>query len=360
MSPTSPKSGTPPKDDLSRWEALRRLVIVGAATLKGKELKDVLQERNFPALDIKLLDDDESLGQLDAVGEEPTFIQSVRPEHFDRVDFTFFASEADFTRRHWQKAHDAGSVVIDLSHGLEDEPSAVVRSPWLEAEHGGGESAGARSKLQIVAHPASVVLGLLILRAQRAAPIRSVTATVFEPASEQGRRGMDELHQQTVNLLSFQEMPKTVFDAQVAFNLLSRYGTEALPTLESVETRILKQFAAIAGAGVPVPSRMLLQGPTFHSHTFSIYIDLEREHSTGDFARVLTGEHVSLSRLAEDAPNNVSAAGQNEILVALRRDPQRPSAFWLWAAADNLKMAAINAVECAETSTAPLPKERIQ
>src|SRR6266566_4118972 len=85
-----------------RYATERRSFAMGsAATLKGKELKDVLQERNFPALDIKLLDDDESLGQLDAVGEEPTFIQSVRPEHFDRVDFTFFASEPDFTRRHW-------------------------------------------------------------------------------------------------------------------------------------------------------------------------------------------------------------------------------------------------------------------
>ena len=69
---------------------------------------------------------------------------------------------------------------------------------------------------------------------------------------------------------------------------------------------------------------------------------------------------MSITRLAEDAPSNVSAAGQNEILVALRRDPRRPGAFWLWVTADNLKLAAINAVECAETSTAPLPKERIQ
>src|SRR6266478_3075754 len=94
---------------------LFRVAIVGAASLKGKELKDVLEERNFPAMEIKLLDDDESLGQLDAVADEPTFIQSVRPEHFDRVDIAFFASEADFTRRHWQKALDAGSVIIDLS-----------------------------------------------------------------------------------------------------------------------------------------------------------------------------------------------------------------------------------------------------
>src|SRR4029077_9649844 len=116
----------------------------------------------------------------------------------------------------------------------------------------------ARSKLQIVAHPAAVVLGLLVLRAQRAAPIRNMVATLFEPASEQGRKGMDELHQQTVNLLSFQDLPKAVFDEQVAFNLLSRYGPESARTLDSVESRILRHFSVVTGSTVPVPSLMLL------------------------------------------------------------------------------------------------------
>ncbi|MGH9601024.1 MAG: Asd/ArgC dimerization domain-containing protein, partial [Terriglobales bacterium] len=72
-------------------ETMYRLAIVGAGTLKGRELKDVLEERSFPALDIKLLDDDELMGQLESVGEEATFIQSVQPEQFENVDFAFFA-----------------------------------------------------------------------------------------------------------------------------------------------------------------------------------------------------------------------------------------------------------------------------
>src|SRR5437773_10908646 len=62
----------------------------GAATLKGKEIAEVLSDRNFPSADIKLLDDDESLGQLETAGEEISFIQSVRAEQFEHVDFTFF------------------------------------------------------------------------------------------------------------------------------------------------------------------------------------------------------------------------------------------------------------------------------
>ena len=82
-----------------RGGSFYRLAIVGAGTLKGKEVAEVLSDRNFPSLDIKLLDDDESLGQLETLKDEITFIQSVRTEQFDKIDFTFFASDPDCTRR---------------------------------------------------------------------------------------------------------------------------------------------------------------------------------------------------------------------------------------------------------------------
>jgi hypothetical protein len=66
-------------------------------------------------------------------------------------------------------------------------------------------------------------------------------ATVFEPASEQ-TKGMDELHEQTVNLLSFQPLPKKVFDTQVAFNMVARYGEQAVPALATIERRVLKHY----------------------------------------------------------------------------------------------------------------------
>ena len=87
---TDPKIASGAHAEAGSWRGLFRVAIVGAASLKGRELKDALTERNFPAHDIRLLDDDESLGQLEAVGDEPTFIQSVLPEHMDDVDFTFF------------------------------------------------------------------------------------------------------------------------------------------------------------------------------------------------------------------------------------------------------------------------------
>src|SRR5258707_6606985 len=111
-----------------------RVAIVGAASLRGEEVAEVLDERNVTSSEVKLLDDDESLGQLEALKDEITFIQSVRAEQFEHVDFTFFASDADSTRKNWKQALKYGSAIVDLSYALEAEPGAVLRAPRSE-EH---------------------------------------------------------------------------------------------------------------------------------------------------------------------------------------------------------------------------------
>ncbi len=336
-----------------------RVAIVGGATLKGREVADVLNERNFPARDVRLLDDDESLGQLESMGDEVTFVQSVTPDQFEHVDFAFFASDEKFTHRHWQMARQAGAAVVDLSYALDNEAGVVVRGPWVERELGQPRMPELQPAPVVVAHPAAIVMGLLLLRAQKAGTVRAVAATVIEPASEHGRRGMDELHEQTVNLLSFRDLPKQVFDAQVAFNVIARYGKTSQPTLETVEHRIARHFKEITGGRISVPALMLLQGPSFHGHAFAVYIELEHAPTT-EFAQALLGEHTVLAEAAEDAPSNVNAAGQDNILLTVRKDAQRENGFWVWAAADNLRLIAINAVECAESMATVRPRGKVQ
>src|SRR5260370_8568383 len=115
---------------------LFRVAIVGGATLKGKELKEVLEERNFPAVDIRLLDDNESLGQLEQVQDEISFVKPVTPDQLENVDFTFFASEPEFTRANWKLAKKAGSAIVDLSYALASEPAAPLPAPWIWRELG--------------------------------------------------------------------------------------------------------------------------------------------------------------------------------------------------------------------------------
>src|SRR5436309_10274960 len=348
------------KSENQKWGSLFRVAIVGAATLKGKELKEVLEDRNFPAMDIKLLDDDESLGQLDSVQDEAAFVQPVGRDQLEQVDFTFFASEEAFTRKHWKMDRDSGSAIVDLSYALELEMNAPVRAPWIEREMGTHTQMGLDSTAISIAHPAAIVLSLLALRAQKAAALRAMIATVFEPVSEQGRRGMDELHEQTVNLLSFQQMPTTVFDSQVAFNMLGRFGQTSRQTLESIERRIGAHVRKILGERALVPSLLLLHASVFHAHTFSIYMELEKNVSLGDFTQAISGEHIEIARAAEDSPSNVNVAGNDEILRAVRRDLSRENGFWLWAAVDNLRLAAITAVECATALATVRPHGKVQ
>lgn len=344
-----------------RGTSLYRVAIVGAASLKGKEIAEILRDRNFPAVDVRLLDDDESLGQLEAVGEEMNFIQSIRSEQFERVDFAFFASDQRSTRNNWKAARDLGDSIVDLSYALEDEAGAgtTIRSPWIERQTGQSVSPELQPGPVVVAHPAATVLALLALRSERAARIHSMVATVFEPASENGQKGMDELHEQTVNLLAFQELPKNVFDIQVAFNMVARYGPRSNFSLEGVAQRIRKHYRHVA-PGAPEPALQVLQAPVFHGHGFSIYLEMEKAVSLGEFSRALAGEHLVVSGGPEDLPTDLSAAGQENILVSLSGDPSHENGVWLWATADNLRISALNAVECAESMTASRPKGQIQ
>ena len=339
---------------------LYRAAIVGAASLKGKEIAEMLNERNFPAVDVRLLDDDEALGQLEAMGDEISFIQSVRAEQFEHVDFTFFASDEECTRKNWKRSRDAGSAIIDLSSVLEEEAGAIVRSLWVERERGQVALPDLQPGPCVTAHPVAITLALLLLRARKAGAIRRVVATVFEPASEHGQRGMDELHQQTVNLLSFQPLPKDVYDAQVAFNMVSRYGQKSRPALDSVEARILRHYRKIAGDAAPQPSLMLLQAPIFHGHALAVFLEMEGSVDLAAVSLALAGDHVTVPGAEDDPPSNVSSAGQADVLLSVKSDPVHPNGVWLWAAADNLRISALTAVECAESMAATRPTGKIQ
>jgi aspartate-semialdehyde dehydrogenase len=341
---------------------LYRAAIVGAGSLKGKEVAEMLSERNFPAVDIRLLDDDESIGQLEATGDEINFIQSLRSEQFTHVDFTFFAADAECTRKNWKRARDAGSAIVDLSGALDGEADAQVRSLWIERERGKMWQPELQPAPCVVPHPAAVTLALLLLRVRKAGAIRSAVATVFEPASEQGQKGMDELHQQTVNLLSFQTLPKEVFDTQVAFNMVARYGQKSQLSLDSLEARVRRHYQELAGADAPQPALMVLQPPVFHGNALSIFLEMAQPVNQAKLLETLGGDHVTLATTEDDdsQPSNVNTAGQPNILVSLKSDVSKPNGIWIWAAVDNLRVAAMTAVECAESMIATRPLGKIQ
>lgn len=326
-----------------------KIAIAGASTLLGKELKEALSDSPLAAATFMLLDEAEGLGQLDQVGDEVTVIQPIDADSFDRVDFTFFCGSEELTRRHWRNALRAGSTVLDLSGALDQETGVLVRAPWIDADDG---SADLFTPAIVPAHPAALALALLMERLQESLPVRLATATVLLPASEFGRAAMDELHQQTVNLLSFQTLPRATYDAQVAYNLLSGLGESAKASVSSVEARIRRHFAILAGNRWPALSLQAIHAPVFHGHMFSIAVELERPVEITLVEEALGGDHLDLVLEDTDSPSNLAATGQSDVLVRLRpepgaRNPSETSRLWLWAGSDNLRLYAQNAVDCA-------------
>jgi aspartate-semialdehyde dehydrogenase len=265
MSPSAKKSN------------LFTVAVVGASALKGKEVRDVLSERSFPAVDIKLLDEEDVLGQLEQVNDEPAFIQGVIPEHLEGVDFAFLVADESYIAQTWATVRDSGSEIIDLSYALENNTDIVLRAPWVERELGHTHEVALQSAPVVIAHPAAVVMALLLARLQKAAPVQLASAIICQPASEQGRAGMDELHDQTVNLLSFQQMPNAVFGTQVAFNLYVQPIEGVHPSLHETEARIVRHFKAIAQDGLSMPAVLLVQAPVFHGYAIAMFVQTGTE-----------------------------------------------------------------------------------
>jgi aspartate-semialdehyde dehydrogenase len=326
-----------------------KIAIVGASTLMGKDLKEALTESPLAAANFVLLDEDEALGQLDQVGDEVTFVQPITADAFDHVDFTFFCGSEGLTRKHWRQALSAGSTVLDLSGALDQEAGVLVRAPWLGPE---SVPADLFTPAVVPAHSAALALALVMERLRQAVPVRSAAVTLLVPASEFGRAAMDELHQQTVSLLSFQGLPRATYDAQAAYNLLLGLGESAKASLSATEARIRRHYAALAGNHGPAVTLQLILAPVFHGHAFSIAVELERPVEITALEDALSGDHLDLVLEDTDSPSNLAATGQNDVLVRMRpepgkRNPTEASRLWLWAASDNLRLSAQNAVECA-------------
>ena len=339
-----------------------KIAIAGASTLVGRELKDALSESPLAAANFVLLDEDEVQGQLDQVGDEITFVQAIALDAFDRVDFTFFCGSEDLTRKHWRDALRAGSTVLDLSGALDQEAGVVVRAPLLDSE---SATVDLFTPAVVPAHPAALALALVMERLQQAAPVRIAFATLLQPASEFGRAALDELHQQTMSLLSFQGMPRNLYDAQAAYNLLAGLGEAAKVSLGAVDARVRRHYAALSAGRWPALALQVVHAPVFHGHAFSIAIELERPVEITALEEALSGGRLDLVLEDTDSPSNLASTGQNDVLVRLRpeldaRNTSQISRLWLWAASDNLRLQAQNAVACAMDLRRLRPRGTVQ
>ena len=346
----------------SGHELSNRVAIVGASSLRGKELKLVLEERNFPASDIVLLDEPVVAGTLTEAGGEPTFIRALDEESFEGARFAFFAGSQMDAEQNWKAAQRSGAIVIDLTGALAASgqstswipalSTVLLPHPGSHATEGAasGSHAANRATSNCYSSPGSGVIVACTVAAalSKLSPTRTVLL-LFPPVSERDQAGVDELESQTANLLSFRPIAQPVFDAQVAFNLLAGYGEECKPTLAELRAAIARDTSEYLAGRVAVPALQLVQAPVFYGYAVAAYAEFasppQREQLEAAFASL----GVKVGVAGDPAPTNVSVAGENEIHIArVEPDPSVAGGVWIWGVADNLRLAAVNAVRIAE------------
>ena len=342
-------------------EKSERIAIAGATSLLGKELAEELQQGAFAAATVILLDEGEAEGKLEEVADEVTFIQKIEAAAFEGADYVFFCGSAEMAKENAAHARATGAAIVDLTYALEGERGSLVRSPLLQEGVTSGPDLDTRAVVS--AHPAAIALALVAHRLQSHLKVRSLAATVLLPASEHGRGAMDELHQQTVNLLSFQSQPKEQFDAQVAFNLLPSFGNDAKFSLATGAARIRDHYNTLGGGQLPGLALQIIQAPVFHALGISLLVEFNTAIAQGEIESALGCDQIDIVMDEADPPTNLSAAGQPDILARVNSEPPNATQgtrFWIWLTADNLKLATSNAVACAQELKKLRPSGTVQ
>jgi aspartate-semialdehyde dehydrogenase len=324
----------------------RRIVIAGASSLLGAELKTLLEDGRFAACDFRLVDEETVAGMLTEAGGEPAVIQPVEEDSFNKAWIVFFAGSPAFSKRNFELARKSGARVVDLSGEFAGQADGEIWFPKLDALANVQFNKDS-SVFAIPSAPAEMIARLTIALRQWD-PI-SIAAVAFQPVSSSaGKPGIQELEAQTGQLLSFQPLGKEVFDAQVAFAMLDRFGSASRHNLQSSLEILRREVRACLPAAVPAPALQLLHAPVYYGTTVTACARIAA--SADAIVLQKSCRSFGFSTTKEDAsPDNVSAAGETLLQLAPPRpDPSTPGTWWFWAAADNLRLPAANAVKLAE------------
>ena len=330
--------------NLDRLQRAPNIAIVGSSSPVGKELKDLIQESGLPVGYVKLTDTEEYAGLLQEFAGQIQITQVISPSAFENVDIAFFTCSPEIMRAFAASGAAIPEVSIDLTQTgregtlfLNGLTSLSLISPIRDSAY------------FISPHPSVIVLARILSGLHRRFAVESVSVTILEPVSERGAAGIDELQEQTVRLLNFQPAGSKLFKGQIAFNILPE--SEAANGTESL---IRGQLAAILGNSIPSPSLMVYQAPVFHSESFSMFVRFAKAGvpTTDELRSCLAdaGGGIVVNENPEDGPSPVSVVGSDKVHIGrIARDPGDPSTYGFWIAADNLRIAASNALGIAES-----------
>jgi len=329
----------------------QRIVIGGASSLLGGEVKSLLEESRFAGWDFRLVDEEHAAGVLTKAGGEPAVIQRVEEDTFRGARFAFLTGSSAFGKLCVGPARQAGATIIDFSHATLSDPDVTPWFPKIEALT--GRSVAKNARTFSVFSPGGTAVTSLALALRRHG-LQRLVATIYRPVSEAGREGIEELEAQTSQLLTFQSVGHRVFGTQTAFNMLSRYGEESREDLRARLLEILAEVSAAMGDAEEDAkiSMNLIHAPVFYGMAFSACVDLANSVEREKLAESCRSAGFIVQASGEPAPSNVSVAGETSLYLAEPvEDASREGSWWFWGTCDNLRVPAWSGVKLAEWLT---------
>jgi aspartate-semialdehyde dehydrogenase len=325
-----------------------RVAVLGATGAVGREMLNVLDELRLPVSEVIALASARSEGEEVEFGRRTLKVKLARPEAFDGVDIVLASAGSAVSKLLLPEAAKRGALCIDNSSAFRMVPEVPLVVPEVNPEamirHNG-----------IIANPncSTIQLVVALKPLHDAAGLRKVVVTTYQSTSGAGKKGMDELHDQTVALLNSRPFEVEVHHARIAFNVVPHIGAAGADGYTEEELKLLYETRKIMGLPDLLVSPTAVRVPVFACHSESVLCEFDRPMSP-ELARELLGKAPGVKVVDDLAqkqyPMPMDVAGTDEVYVGrIRRDLASPLGLAMWVVADNLrKGAATNAVQIAQ------------
>lgn len=326
----------------------KKVAIAGATGAVGTELIKLLEQRNFPLSELRLLASSRSVGkQLSFKGEMIT-VQELTTGAFDGIDIAFFSAGASRSIEFCPSAVEAGAVVIDNSSAFrmdEGVPLVVPEvNPDAAFEHQG-----------IIANPNCTTIQMVVALKplHDAVGIKRVVVSTYQSVSGSGAAGMIELEQQVADFAAKTPLTNRVYPTQIAFNVIPHVDVFRDNGYTKEEMKMVNETRKIMSAPEMMVSATCVRVPVFRAHSEAINVELE-EKLTASEARKLFEEApgICVKDIREPSgyptPHEVSLSFETWV-GRIREDISIENGLAFWVVADQLyKGAALNAIQIGE------------
>ncbi|TPG49128.1 aspartate-semialdehyde dehydrogenase [Sphingomonas glacialis] len=328
-----------------------RIVVAGATGNVGREMLNILAEREFPLADVAVVASSRSQGDEVDFGETGRKLKIQNIDHFDPTgwDMALFAIGSEATAIHAPRFAAAGCTVIDNSSLYRMDPDVPLIVPEVNPDAIAGYT-----KRNIIANPncstAQMVVALKPLH--DFAKIKRVVVSTYQSVSGAGKAGMDELFEQSRNIFVGDSAEAKKFTKQIAFNVIPHIDSFLDDGSTKEEWKMVVETKKILDPKIKVTATCV-RVPVFVGHSESINIEFENEISAAQAQKILReAPGVMLVDKREDGGyvTPVECVGEYATFISrVREDPTVENGLSLWCVSDNLrKGAALNAVQIAE------------